>query len=200
MKNLNTPNKARQIAEDLLNQAKENEPNITADLQNIALGLSTKIVGLENKFKTIQSLTQKLMATTNFNSQTIVEAGETLNDALRYTFILAVENYVDSFQQTIAILWANGYYIPENRIWNAWKNIGGKFDKGYRGINISVVSSQKQIFELQFHTDESYKLKAEMHNLYKESRKRETSIERRREIKRISIEEAEKIKIPDGVK
>jgi chemotaxis protein histidine kinase CheA len=200
MKNLKTLNEARHIAEKLLDQAKENEPNITADLQNIALEVSAKIVGLENKFKTIESLTQKLMATANLNSQTIVEASETVNDALRYTFILAVENYVIFFEQTIEILWQSGYYIPENRIWNAWKNIGGKFDKGYRGINISVISSQKQIFELQFHTDKSYELKAEMHNLYKESRKKETSIERRREIKRISIEEAEKIKIPDGVK
>ena len=200
MKNLKTLNKARQIAEDLLNQAKANEPNITADLQNIALKVSAKIVGLENKFKTIESLTHKLMTTAHLNLQTIVEASETINDALRYTFILSVENYVDFFEQTIEILWQNGYYVPENRIWNAWKNIGGKFDKGYRGINISVISSQKQVFELQFHTDKSYELKTEMHNLYKESRKKETSIERRREIKQMSIKEAEKIQIPDGVK
>lgn len=200
MKNLKTLNQARHTAEELLNQAKENEPKITADLQNIASKISAKIAGLENKFKTIDSLTQKLTVTANLNFQTIVEASETINDALRYTFILLVEDYVNCFEQTIEILRQSNYDIPDNRIWNAWKNIGGKFDKGYRGINISVIYSQKQTFELQFHTDESYELKTEMHDLYKKSRKKETSVERRREIKRISLEKAGKIQIPDGIK
>lgn len=169
-------------------------------MQIIGAEISAKMIGLENKFKTEESLARKLFDIADISSQTIETVGETINDVLRYTFILSVENYSDIFQQAIEMLWKNGYYVPENRIWNAWKNIGKKIDKGYRGINITVISSQKQIFELQFHTVESYQLKSEMHDLYKESRKKETSMERRKEIKQIFVKAAGKIQIPDGVR
>ena len=57
-------------------------------------------------------------------------------------------------------LWKNlrqqNYVIHKELIWNAWKNIGTSFDKGYRGINSTVISSHSQIFELQFHTAEKF--------------------------------------------
>lgn len=191
---------ARRLAQKLLAEAGENEPQITADLQKIASEISAEIIGLENRLKLQESLTQKIIDMANLRSQSFEDAAETINDSLRYTFIFAVKNYAESFHKTIELLWETGFYVPEKRIWNAWKNVGGTFDKGYRGINITVISSQKQNFEIQFHTDESYKLKSKIHDLYKESRQKQTSTQRRKEIKRIAIAEARKIKIPDGVK
>ncbi len=93
-----------------------------------------------------------------------------------------------------------GYEVPENKIWNAWKNIGTLFDKGYRGINMTIISSRKQIFELQFHTRASYELKTETHFFYEESRQNRTSLKRKIEIAEIVIGLAEKVKIPKGIK
>jgi predicted secreted protein len=200
MKNLNTLNEARHIAEKLLNQAKENEPKITADLQNIASEISAEIVGLENKFKSEASLIRKLIDLTEADSAEISQIVEKFNDALRYTFVVPFEIYTESFRQTLRKLQKTGYQVPENKIWNARKNIETKFDRGYRGINITIISSQGQKFELQFHTAESFEFKTENHHFYKESKNRETSRERKREIAKFLAKTAEKIAVPEGVR
>ena len=199
MDNLTLPRKARRLAKELLKQAIENEPQITADLQNIAWEISGEVVGLKNKFKTEISLVRKLIDRADFNSESIREIAESVNDVLRYTFILPFEIYAKGFRQTIETLRELGYQIPENRIWNAWQTAGKRFDKGYRGVNITIISSQKQNFELQFHSAESFRLKTETHFLYEEVRSRKTSKKRKSEIIETLIRMAENIKRPEGI-
>lgn len=190
---------ARILAQKLLAEAQENEPNITKDLQTIAREVSAEMVGLENRFKREESLTRKLFDTANTNLQTLREVAEIINDALRYTFVLPFETYAREFQRTIKILESAGYQVPKSRIWNAWKYIGKKRDKGYRGINITVISSKKQIFELQFHTAESFRLKTETHNLYKELRSRAVSEKREVELISEMKKSAVYLERPEGV-
>lgn len=207
--------KAVRYAEDLLKQALKSEPQITADLQKIASEIAAQMVGLENKFKTKESLTRKLIENSTASAKSFVDFGysvdeaiekstkqqaERNNDALRYTFLFPPEKYVFGFKLSLEKLKQNGYKIPENKIWNAWKNIGTTFDKGYRGINITIISSRKQIFELQFHTRVSYKLKNETHYLYEESRQSQTSQARKVELAEIIIKLALKVKAPKGVR
>ena len=156
--------KAAQYAKSLRTQAVKNEPQITEDLQKIASEVSAEMVGLEHKFKTEDSLTRKLVnrAAKIFEYElkqefsearavraTFLELVEEQNDVLRYTFVLPFEKYIFGFRNSLEKLKRKDYEIPEDKIWNAWKNIGTSFDKGYRGINITIISSQKQIFELQ---------------------------------------------------
>ncbi len=117
-----------------------------------------------------------------------------------YTFVLPFEIYAEGFRKTLRKLRKIDYQTPENKIWNAWKNIETKFDRGYRGINITIISSQGQKFELQFHTAESFQFKTETHQLYKESKSRETSPARKREIAKYLVKAAEKIAVPEGVR
>lgn len=210
-------NRARKFAKNLLAQAEKNEPPITADLQKIASEVSAEIVGLENKFKTVQSLTQKITGASLASAQVFADLDSNSidrvveksvkrqalrnNDALRYTFIFPIEKYVFGYKQAIEKLRQNQYEIPENRIWNAWKNIGTIFDKGYRGINITVISSENQKFELQFHTRESYELKIKTHPLYKLLRlgvKVEQSL--RAKVPGEIIELARNVRTPKGAK
>ncbi len=93
----------------------------------------------------------------------------------------------------------SGCQIPENRIWNAWQTIGKRFDKGYRGINMTVISSQNQLFELQFHTVESYRLKTETHFLYQELRNKEISKQREVELIKKRREIAKNVARPKGI-
>ena len=207
--------KAAQYAETLLEQASKNESQITADLQKIALEVGAEIVGLENRFKTRESLTRKLIKESIASFKSLVDFGysfdeaiekstkrqaKRFNDALRYTFLFPYEKYVFGFKQALEKLKQNDYKIPENKIWNAWKNIGTTFDKGYRGINITVISSRKQVFELQFHIRASYELKNETHYFYEESRQSETLPERKIEIAEKIIKLAQEVKTPKGVK
>ena len=199
MDNLTLPRKARRLAKELLKQAIENEPQITADLQNIAWEISGEAVGLENKFKAEMSLVRKLIDAVGDDLQRLQRKSKNINDVLRYTFVLSVDEYAKGFQQTIERLPKLGYRVPENRIWNAWENIGTQYDKGYRGINMTIISSQQQKFELQFHTEASFELKTETHHFYKEMRSKNISGKRETELTAIMLELAGKIERPDGV-
>ena len=191
---------AQILAQKLLDEARENEPQITADLGKIALEISAEIIGLENKFKREESLIRKLVGMAQTDSAEIAQIVEKFNDALRYTFILPFEIYMKGFRQTREKLKDKGYKIPENKIWNAWKNIETKFDRGYRGINMTIISSRKQKFELQFHTAESFDFKMENHHFYEESRSSEISRERKQEIAENLVKAAEKIAVPEGAR
>lgn len=208
-------NRSRQFARSLLTQAEKNEPQITADLQKIASEISAEIAGLDNKFKTVQSLTKKITGEAIVGVKILVSSGYSINeaieksikrqvirnnDALRYTFIFPLEKYVFGYKQAIEKLRRTHYEVPENRIWNAWKNIGTVFDKGYRGVNVTVISSEKQKFELQFHTVESYRLKTETHPLYKLLRSGKISQEFEIKITEKIIRLVQQIKTPKGVK
>lgn len=207
--------KAAQYAKSLLTQAVKNEPNITKDLQKIALEVAAEMIGLEHKIKSEESLMRKISDESAKSAKSFIDLGystdeviekstrrqaERNNDALRYTFLFPFEKYIFGFKRSLGKLKENGYEIAESKIWNAWKNIGTIFDKGYRGINITVISSRKQIFELQFHTRASYELKTETHFLYEESRQNQTLQKRKVKIAEIIIELAEKVKTPKGVK
>ena len=199
MKNLKTTNEARQFAVELLKEATEKEPQITADLQNIAWETSAVMVGLESKLKTEMSLTRKLIDAVGDDVQKFERKAKGINDVLRYTFVLPFEIYTEITQKTIETLTKLGYRIPDNRIWNAWQTIGASFDKGYRGINITVISSQKQIFELQFHTEESFRLKTETHYLYEELRRKDILRERKTKLIEKCLNAAENVQKPKGV-
>lgn len=155
--------------------------------------------GLKNKFKSQESLTRKLITESYGNLRKMTKKAKTINDVLRYTFVLPIQTYADFVHQIIERLSNLDYQVPEHKIWNAWQNIGTERDRGYRGINITIISSQNQKFELQFHTRASFELKTETHDLYKEARLTETLPERREEIKEIVLKKAEKIEIPKGV-
>ncbi len=190
---------AQTLARKLLNEARENEPQITADLQNIASKIPAEIVGLENKFKREESLARKLADIVDIDLLTFEESIEIINDALRYTFVLPFEFYSESFHKILEMLKNTGYRVPLNRIWNARKNVGRSRDKGYRGINITVISSQNQKFELQFHTEESFRLKTETHNLYKELRSKTVSEQREIELIAEMKKSASSVQKPKGM-
>lgn len=189
--------KANQLAQKLLTQAKENEPNITQDLKTIAKLTNAKVVGLENKLKSEESLTRKLSDLSEKFNIPIDKIAKRNNDALRYTFIFETENCGAGFAETIVRLKKKGYEI--SKTWNAWRNEGREEDSGYRGLNVTLKSSQKQKFELQFHTAESFRLKTETHALYEEFRNPQTSDARKIEISKYVVELAGKITRPQGI-
>lgn len=199
MQNLETLYQARRIAQELLARAKENESQLTAKLQIIAREVSAEIVGLENKFKSEKSLTRKLLYKSYGDLQKLLKKTRTINDVLRYTFVLPIGTYAENIRQTIKRLRDLGYRVPEDKIWNAWQNIGSAKDRGYRGINITVISSQNQKFELQFHTEESFNLKEETHFLYEELRAGKISSTGEKDLIDTLKTAAESIEKPNGV-
>lgn len=191
--------KSNRLAQALLAEAKKHEPNITKDLQIIASTKGAKMVNLEERFKSKDSLSRKLLDTATAFNIPINKIASKNNDTLRYTFVFETEKYAIGFAKTLSALKQKGYEVPSRKIWNAWKQADTDDDKGYRGINIMVISSQKQKFELQFHTLESFLLKTKTHGLYKEARSLNVSKQRKAEIKQQQIRMAKKVKRPQGI-
>jgi hypothetical protein len=189
--------KVKRLARQLLAEANKNEPEITNDVEEIAAILRAEIVGLENRFKTEISLARKLSDFAELRKIPIEKVAKQINDALRYTFVFPIENYSENYNSALEIFGERGYQIP--KIWNAWSNQGKPKDTGYRGINATIISSQNQKFELQFHTSESFRVKTETHDLYEERRNPNISKERDAEILQIMQELAAKIERPRGI-
>ena len=199
MKIVDFPNnsKAFEIAQNLLTEAKKNEPEITLVIENIATILKATVVGLENKFKSKESLTRKLTDLAVRFHIPIDKIAYKNNDTLRYTLVFSDDEYANGFGFVTKEFKQIGYQI--GKIWNAWQNEGLVNDLGYRGINITIISSQKYRFELQLHTEESFTLKTETHGLYEELRNLEISESRKSAVIKEMVKLAEKLNRPKGI-
>ena len=137
-------------------KAIQNEGNITPELQEIVIKNGGYLDGLEYRIKSPSSVFEKVYLRPE--TTPILE----MHDIVRYTEIQAAENLVATTQKTIADLESRGYEIIKLK--NTWIDDINP----YNGINAQVKSPEGQIFELQFHTPESFTLKnsEEMHGLY----------------------------------
>ena len=106
--------------------------------------------------------------------------------------LLDSESFVSQYWQLQEQLAASGYQT--NKVSNTWrKNVV------YKGINTTIIKNG-QVFELQFHTEQSFNLKNnELHKLYEEAREISTSTERRAELQRQMVELSRQIPTPPGI-
>ncbi|MDB1086310.1 hypothetical protein PJ985_01820 [Streptomyces sp. ACA25] len=152
-------------ADEFMRRSTEAEPRITETMQDIARGVDDgKLNGLEYRLKGDDSLKRKLA--TDLLEDINVTPGQALGDikdSIRYTVDIPGSNYTQGVQQAVSDLQARGY---ENVTFkNTWDSAG------YKGINSTwrdPVSGQ--IFEVQFHTPESFAAKMDGHALYEAER------------------------------
>lgn len=129
------------------------EPYITEMMKGIAYELRVNLVGLENRVKEYESYFRKYEST-----------HKRISDIIRYTCILELNVYIIKMNQILDKLKTNGYNI--NVIKNTWKQ-----NSPYKGINVVLESPNNLLFEVQFHTKESFELKnGELHTMYKRQR------------------------------
>ncbi len=117
---------------------------------------------------------------------------EKVNDALRYTMILPEAKYFKEPVEIQLSLKKQGFEATAK--WDAWNN------PSYRGINYTFKDKQGQLFELQFHTKESFDVKSRLHKLYEESRLQTTLPERKKELNDEMEKQWLKVSRPSGIK
>ncbi|MGW2572816.1 hypothetical protein [Streptomyces sp. NPDC001537] len=191
---LHLPPDANAAADDFLRQSAEAEPRITDTLQQITHNVENgRLVGLEYRLKGEDSLKRKL-ATALLRGPRFTP-GHVLGgvkDSIRYTVEFPTSNYVHGSQQAVDTLSAQGF---ENITFkNTWDSAG------YKGINSAWRDPiSGRIFEVQFHTPESFTAKMDGHVLYEKERLPGVS---ETELHRIHAEQAElfgRVPIPHGV-
>ncbi|MEV3989885.1 hypothetical protein AB0J57_13375 [Streptomyces sp. NPDC049837] len=156
---------ANAAADDFMRRSAEAEPRITESMQAIAGRVDDgRLIGLEYRLKGEDSLKRKIatdMLEDIGMDHTRVLDG--IKDSIRYTMEVPSRGYGRGVQQAIDDLQARGF---ENVTFkNTWDSAG------YKGINSTwrdPVSGQ--VFELQFHTPESFAAKMDGHALYEKER------------------------------
>jgi hypothetical protein len=184
---------ANAAADEFMRRSREAEPHITASMQDIAGRVDDgKLIGLEYRLKGEDSLKRKLA--TDMLEDIGMDHGAVLGDikdSIRYTLEVPADNYTHGVRQTIDDLQAKGF---ENVTFkNTWDSAG------YKGINSTwrdPVSGQ--VFELQFHTADSFAAKMDGHVLYEKERLPGVTPE---ELASIKAEQAElfgRVPVPHG--
>ncbi|HXT01652.1 MAG TPA: hypothetical protein VN915_13345 [Elusimicrobiota bacterium] len=154
---------AVQATDALMAKAAAAEPRITVELQRVTEQNGGELVGLKNRLKGAKSLTEKIAKDMKDKGMSADEAAGKIGDTVRYTSILPEESFTRGVDATLDGLKTKGYKIVK------YKNT---FQDGnvYKGINCQLRSPEGHLFELQFHTVESFELKSAMHGEYEIAR------------------------------
>ena len=166
----------------------ENEPQITATMEEIAQNNGAELAGLEYRVKTPSSAYGKMY---DRDEPTDIKD---MNDIIRYTEIYTGDNLAEGANASLQELESRGFEVV------SVKNTWDVENATYRGINTVVRDPSGQTFELQFHTQESFDLKnGELHELYEERRTMADDDPRAIEIDEKMIELSSKLERPKNV-
>lgn len=180
-----------EVAASTRNEAIEARPAATAALRNAIPGAGGKVLGdpgppgePSHSVKTQDSLERKIADKQAAGEQLTGvrppadEAAKQITDALRYTGVADKATYADMIKGTAQAMVDQGFTF--SRVKNTWDDYGAK---AYRGVNTSVTTPEGHVFELQFHTPESFATKDDdQHPLYEEWRLPTTTDDRKAEL------------------
>lgn len=173
------------------------EPLITKDLALLSNKLGTSWCGLEYSVKTASSIEDKIKRVQKSDpDRTPEEIIVNLKDIIRYTQICEHEKIFDVAKDTINILQENGYSLL---------GLTNYYEKpfpstGYKGLHLNILSPYGQEFELQIHSEESFKAKDIGHELYEKIRSVSTPIEEKERLKPEIFKIHSQIPNPPGYK
>ena len=127
--------------------------------------------------------------------QAIKEQAGEIGDALRYTMQLPPDEYTNAYEAISEELVRQGY--SSAKVKNGWA-ADSPYEGKYKGINSSWETKSGQVFELQFHTQDSFDMKQDgTHELYEEVRKPGVTDARKAEIDVELREKFTSVPIPD---
>lgn len=189
----NPTNKLDKIVNELIDKAKHHDKQVTNDLINATSNTSGSLEGLDYRIKSVESTTRKIKDKSQEKSISPEEYSKQVTDILRYTFCSNENNLVKEFFDIKNNLENKGYNIIEIN------NTFPILNTTYKGINTLVKNSDGYIFELQFHTYQSLKIKEENHKLYEKSRLPSTHSEEKKKLVKKMIENSKKVIIPNNI-
>ena len=154
-------------SKEIYERAIKEEPAVSAMMKSLE-GADARLAGYDKRFKTLDSIKDKL-ARELYKSGNISD----INDSLRYTLILEESSYTETVIKKLAQLKQKGYEIKYLN--NHW---GANGLPTYQGLNITLLTPEKNMVELQFHTQSSFDVKQNLnHDFYEICRNKNTSKE-----------------------
>ncbi len=148
-----------------IDDAADIEPFIREKLSSfLELHPDAEMVGLDYALKSADSLKRKV-STALFHAPdiSIVDSLARIRDSVRYTVRISVDTYSRAVRDTMASLESNGFERLDFK--NRWGN------DGYQGVNSTWRDQVSgRVFEIQFHTADSFDAKMVTHGLYEQAR------------------------------
>lgn len=161
---------ANSAANDVIDRAAEAEKqSITPQVRSVIEGTDHSApVGLDKSLKSEFSLKRKLAAELQENpGWTADDVLGHMKDTVRYTMATPPEHYAGAVRHAVQNLEARGFEnvkFPDHQ--KAWGDPGG-----YKGLNTAWRDpTTGQVFELQFHTPQSFDAKEAAHRIYEMKR------------------------------
>ncbi|AKN99324.1 type III secretion system effector XopAD [Xanthomonas oryzae pv. oryzicola] len=148
-------------AQTLLGRARQMEPQVTDMLQNIAARHGGQLAGTQHQLKSYSSLQEKLKQRVALKKQSLEEAAASVNDALRYSVVLEPQGFTAGLRAVLAALDDQGH--ARVKLTNQFT----EYPPSFKAINLTLRSPEGALWEIQFHTPETFALKERFHDLYK---------------------------------
>jgi hypothetical protein len=184
-------------AKELIDGVRQREEKITADIAQVGSENASGgwLEGLEHRRKGDDRLKEKiateLAVTPGMEPD---DAIRKLSDAIRYTFCFERSKYSDGYGDVKHRLEESGYEMVYSK--NHWSD-----RPDYKGINTRWLTPEGQRFEVQFHTEESFRAKHDVtHEYYERLRNPLTDDNERDELEALQQEVCLWITSPDGVR
>ena len=203
----NISTQLKEEAVDYYKRCVEVEPKITADLCDITDELGTELFGIKFRLKSagenangVCRFADKIdgnmkKAEKAGHPISYKEAAEGVHDLVRYTMASTPKTLVPNYLETKEKLEAKGYRFV--RVKNTWESYS--INVPYRGVNTQVESPYGIIFELQFHTAESFVIKEITHEMYEIARDPRVSEEERTSQQKQAYELFDRMTAPDRI-
>lgn len=185
-----------QLADKIHKKAIKSEPKITKDVTSAIKSIGARVYGLKHRLKTKESLERKIVADSKQKQISLSESANNVKDAIRYTAVLDDDRFSDGYNQIRDSLENAGYKETQ------CKNYFDLYRQGksnHKQITSVYSDSKGTVFELQYHTPSSIKVKEEKTPLYEEVRKTNISTKRKNEITKRMDTLAARVKTPKGV-
>lgn len=150
----------------IYDKAVKKEPKISKDVTSAIKSNNGSIYGFKNRLKTKKSIERK-------------SKSKEVKDAVRYTAILSENSFVNDYNGIKKDLSKKGY--KETRC----KNYFEEYKKGkvnHKSVQSNFQDNEGYVFEIQFQTKASQKVKDKKVPLYEEVRNPKTSTKRKGEI------------------
>ena len=162
---------AAKAAQRLRSAAERVEPEITALLQKVADEAGGRLVGLEYRLKSTDSLARKIDTDAKAEYDGNREAAaHNVSDAVRYTLEVSGDGYLQSARSVFERLREDGWAVKVKNFWlrgDPYDGINAKLEKG--GVKV----------EFQVHTPESFETKEfKLHSFYEKYRSSKIDRER----------------------
>lgn len=162
----------------------ECEPEISSMMQEIAGDQDMGMEGFQYRLKGWDSFLRKIRSST---------PDYVINDVVRYTMTASPETLAGKVSDSMAAMEKKGYKTVVVK--NTWDDE----TRAYKGINTTVRTPEGILFEVQYHTPESYAMKDSMHALYEEWRLLDPESPRAIELDKQQMEMSRSLTRPDHV-